>query len=639
MPNRTTKNLQAPRRARAYLAANVGCPVLLLAATEEDAQRYAKDARLFTDEPIVHLPSRGVLYGDVFDPPVVRVGERQRALHALSEAMIVTAGPLAIKEKTPLYAPIRVEGETEIALDDYLSRLVSLGYKRVDRISRHGEFAVRGGIVDIFPSTCRSPVRIEWWGDEVESVRAVSLATQRVVRELEGITVYAASEGDLATLAASSEEGLPEEARRGVHVPGLDRLLLALSPVTAQDLLPQDLEVWVENPAERLPENAEDVVFGLYDDLPEPDLRFVTSASEADQVVSAPPVVTPSSTIREAARNLSMLVDEGSRVFVACSSVGEAKRTVYAFGEIGRVVEQASVVDATLPPGLYAIPKEIEEGFSYPAEHVVVVRRDALFGRGRTKVTRGTRVPSVASFADLRSGDLVVHQTQGVGRFEGLISKEVLGATRDYMKVSYRDGDTLFVPYEQMELLHKYVGDGQKMRLDKLGGSSWAAVTDKVRERVKALAGELLRVQAARASTKGFTFSEDSEWEVELEESFPYQETPDQAATIAAVKADMQSPRTMDRLVCGDVGFGKTEVAVRAAFKAALSGKQVMMLAPTTILVQQHYRTFKDRLGRFAVRVESLSRFSTPSERESILRGFADGEVDVLIGTQAILGV
>ncbi|HZC19888.1 MAG TPA: CarD family transcriptional regulator, partial [Rubrobacteraceae bacterium] len=345
----------------------------------------------------------------------------------------------------------------------------------------------------------------------------------------------------------------------------------------------------MEEPAERLPEDAEDVVFELYADLPEPDLRFVTTASEAAEVISAPPVVTPSSTIREAARKLSMLVNEGLRVFVACSSVGEAKRTVYTFGEIGRAVEEAPVVDAALPPGLYAVPKEIEEGFSYLAEGIAVVRRDALFGRRQAKVARGTRTPSVASFADLKSGDLVVHQTQGIGRFEGLVSKEALGATRDYMQVSYRDGDTLFVPYEQMELLHKYVGDGERMRLDKLGGSSWVAVTDRVRKRVKALAGELLRVQAARASAKGFPFSEDSEWEVELEESFSYQETPDQAAAIAAVKADMQSPRPMDRLVCGDVGFGKTEVAVRAAFKAVLAGKQVMLLAPTTILVQQHY--------------------------------------------------
>ena len=610
--------------------------MLLLSATEEDAERYAKDARVFTDELVVHLPSRGVLYGDVFGPPVVRVGERQRALHFLSQARIVVAGPLATKEKTPLYAPIRLESGTEIGLDAHLSRLVSLGYERVDRISRHGEFAVRGGIVDVFPSTRRSPVRIEWWGDEVESVRAVSLATQRVVRELEGVTIYAAREGDLAALAASSDEDFPEEARRGVHVPGLDRLLLGLGPVTVRDLVPEDIEVWVEEPAEEL---SEDVVFELYDDLPDPDVRFVTTTSEAAEVVSAAPVVAPSSTIREAARKLSMLVDEGLRVFVACSSAGEAKRTVYAFGEIGRAVEEAPVVDMALPPGIYAVPKEIEEGFSYPAEDVAVLRRDTLFGRRRTKAARGAGAPSVASFADLKSGDLVVHQTQGIGRFEGLVSKEVLGATRDYMQVSYRDGDTLFVPYEQMELLHKYVGGGERMRLDKLGGSSWAAVTDRVRKRVKALAGELLRVQAARASAKGFGFSEDSEWEVELEESFPYQETPDQAAAIAAVKADMLSPRPMDRLVCGDVGFGKTEVAVRAAFKAALAGKQVMMLAPTTILVQQHYRTFKERLGRFAVRVESLSRFLTPSERERILRGFADGEVDILVGTHAILGV
>jgi transcription-repair coupling factor (superfamily II helicase) len=643
--NKTTaKNLQAPRRVRAYLAANSARPVLLIAGSEEAAERYAKDARSFTDEPVVHLPSRDALYGDVFGPPVVRVGERQRALNSLSGARIVVAGPLAMREKTPLYEPVHLEGGVEIELDQFLARLVSLGYERVDRVSRHGEFTVRGGIVDVFPSTRRSPVRIEWWGDEIESVRAVSLATQRVVRELEGVTIYAAREGDLAALAAQSDGDLPEEARLGVRLPGLDRLLLNLNPVSPRDFLPQGVEVWAEEPGEGLlaeasEGDAEDVVLELYDEyLPEPDLRFVTSAEGEDvETVSAPPATTPATTIREAGRKLASLVDEGLRVFIACSSVGEAKRTAYTFAEIGRRVEEAGHVDASLAPGIYAVPGEIEEGFSYPAGGVAVVRRDTLFGRRRARPNRTGQTPSIASFADLKGGDLVVHQTQGIGRFEGLVAKEVLGATRDYMQVSYRGGDTLFVPYEQMEFLHKYIG-GEGARLDRLGGSSWAAVTDKVRKRVKALAGELLRIQAARAATEGFAFPEDSEWERELEESFPYQETPDQAATIAAVKADMQAPRPMDRLVCGDVGFGKTEVAVRAAFKAALAGKQVMMLAPTTILVQQHYRTFVERLSRFAVRVESLSRFSTAAERKRALRDFAAGEVDVLIGTHALLG-
>ena len=644
MQNRTRiKDLQAPRRIRAYLAANAERPVLLLAGSEEAAERYAKDVRCFTDESFVHLPSRGVPYGEVFSPPVVHVGERQRSLSSLSGARIVVAGPLALMERTPLYEPLRLEGGVEMELDDCLARLVELGYERVDRISRHGEFTVRGGIVDVFPSTRRSPVRVEWWGDEVESIRAVSLATQRVVRRLEGVVVYAAREGDLASLAAASDEDLPEEARQGVRVPGLDRLLLGLNLISARDLLPQGIEVWAEEPAERLPvedddRGTEDVARELYEDPPEPDLRFVTTADVGNvEIVSAPPVrATPSTTIREAGRRLQSLLDEGLRVFVACSSVGEAKRTAYTLGEVGRSVKEARRVSSSLPLGLYAVPGEVEEGFSYPEGGVAVVRRDTLFGRKRAQGTR-TSSPSVSSFADLKSGDLVVHQAQGIGRFEGLVSKEVLGATRDYMQVSYRDGDTLFVPYEQMELLHKYVG-GETARLDKLGGSSWAVVTDRVRSRVKALAGELLRVQAARANTEGFAFPEDSEWEMELEESFPYQETPDQAAAIAAVKADMQSPHPMDRLVCGDVGFGKTEVAVRAAFKAALSGKQVMMLAPTTILVQQHYRTFTERLGRFAVRVESLSRFSTAAERKRTLRNFAAGEVDVLIGTHALLG-
>jgi transcription-repair coupling factor (superfamily II helicase) len=229
----------------------------------------------------------------------------------------------------------------------------------------------------------------------------------------------------------------------------------------------------------------------------------------------------------------------------------------------------------------------------------------------------------------------VVHDVHGVGRFEGLVAREVLGATRDYMKVSYRGEDVLYVPYEQMELLNRYIGG--EVRLDKLGGASWAKVTDKVRRRVKALAGELMRLHAERENSEGYAFPPDGEWEQELEEDFSYRETPDQESAIAAVKEDMQSTEPMDRLICGDVGFGKTEVAVRAAFKAALSDRQTMMLAPTTILVEQHYRTLVERLKGFAVRVERLSRFSTPAERRRILADFAAGEIDVLVGTHALL--
>src|ERR671910_2701364 len=568
------KDLQAPRRVRAYLAANAERSVLLLAGSEEAAERYAKDARCFTDESVVHLPSRGVLYGDVFAPPVVRVGERQRALNSLSEARIVVAGPLGFMERTPLYEPLRLEGGAEIELDDCLARLVELGYERVDRISRHGEFTVRGGIVDLFPSTRPSPVRVEWWGDEIESVRAISLATQRVVRELETVAVYAAREGDLAALAATSED-FPEETRRGVRVPGLDRLLLDLRPVSPQTLLPDGVEVWREEPQEGVPDGLEGLVRELYDPrTPEPDVEF--TAGEGGEVVSAPPVAAYADTLREAARRLAALVEQGLAVFVACASSGEARRTVYAFGEINRTMREVERVDEGLPPGLYAVGREVEEGFAYPDGGIAVVRRDSLFGRRREARRRPGR--ALASFADLKAGDLVVHAAQGIGRFEGLVAREVLGTTRDYMQVTYRGGDTLLVPYEQMELLHKYVGS-EVVRLDRLGGATWAQVTDRVRSRVKALAGELLQLYAARASTPGFAFPEDGEWERELEESFPYQETTDQEAAIAAVKADMQQPHPMDRLVCGDVGFGKTEVAVRAAFKAALSGKQTMMLA------------------------------------------------------------
>src|ERR687893_798007 len=527
-----TRSFRAPRRIRAYLAANAERPALLLAASEEAAERYAREAEVFTDGTVVHLPSRGAPYGDVFDPAVTRVGRRQRALRSLRSARVGVAAPFPFRERTPLYEPTELAAGTEIELDATLERLVVLGYERVDRVSRPGEFAVRGGIVDVFPSTRRSPVRVEWWGDEIESVRAISLATQRVVRELETVTVYAAREGDLAALAATSED-FPEEARRGVRVPGLDRLLLDLDPVSPRNLLPEGIEVWRKEPQEEVSDHLEGVVHELYDPrTPQPDVEF--TAGEGGEGVSAPPVAAYADTLREAARRLDALVEEGLAVFVACASSGEARRTVYAFGEINRSMREVERVDEGLPAGLYAVGREVEEGFAYPDGGVAVVRRDSLFGRRLEARRRPGR--TLTSFADLKAGDLVVHAAQGIGRFEGLVAREILGTTRDYMQVTYRGGGTLLVPHEQMELLHKYVG-GEVGRLDRLGGATWAQVTERVRRRVKALAGELLRLHALRASTPGFAFPEDSEWERELEESFPYQETTDQEAAIAAVKA------------------------------------------------------------------------------------------------------
>src|ERR687893_519 len=378
-----TRSLRAPRRVRAYLAANGERLALLLTASAEAAERYAREAEVFTDGPVVHLPSRGAPYGDVFDPAVVRVGWRQRALSSLRSARVVVAGPLAFMERTPLYEPMDLAAGTEIELDATLERLAVLGYERVDRISPPGAFAVPG---------------------------------------------------DLAGLATTEEE-LAEEARRGVRVPGLDRLLLGLNPVSPRTMLPEDVEIWREEPQEDVSEEIDGLVHELYDrGMPDPDVEF--SLGEEGETVSAPPVAAFADTLREAARRLDALVEDGLAVFIACSSRGEARRTVYAFGEIHRTMRETPRVDADLPPGLYALPGEVEEGFTYPEGGVAVFRRDSLLGRRREARRTGGR--SLASFADLKVGDLVVHAMQGIGRFEGLVAQEVLGSTRDYMRVSYR---------------------------------------------------------------------------------------------------------------------------------------------------------------------------------------------------------
>ena len=480
---------------------------------------------------------------------------------------------------------------------------------------------MRGGLIDIFPTTGREPIRVELFGDEVEQVRAFSPFTQRALHPVDDAVVYPAAERRLDALDPSNsllleEEGelpsVPEDL-----VPVLDR---------APDLvweLGEVKRVWLEE-------------FGR-DDF---DLK---GASELDPLPSGQPfsfeAQKPAIAARglaEAEKELSGLVRAGNRVVVAFPHKGEALRTQNMLRRIeARVLEEGEGLPAE--PGLVFAIAPARRGFVWRDLALVLLPDSQVFRRRAPRAGRmGGR--ALQSFADLRTGDYVVHEDHGVGKLLGFETKTIANVTRDYLFLAFRGDDRLYVPHEQIGKVSRYIGaDAKAPALSKLGGKAWDRLKARAREGVHELAGDLIRLYAERQQAPGSAYSLDHEWLERLEAEFPYRETEDQQRAIEAVKEDLEAPHPMDRLVCGDVGFGKTEVAIRAAFAVAVNGKQTLMLAPTTILAEQHWNTFRDRYRDFPVRVEMVSRFRSPAETKRVLADFREGKVDVLIGTHRVL--
>jgi transcription-repair coupling factor (superfamily II helicase) len=530
---------------------------------------------------------------------------------------VALAEPLPPPAARP--APIRVAPGEEPGFEELAEACALAGYERVERVEDRGQFAVRGGLVDVFPTTGREPLRIELFGDEIESVRAFSPFTQRALHPVEAATIYPAAERRLDLV----EPSLRDE--EGGQAPG--PIPKDLVPVLRQG---PDL-VWEADAVRRVWEEELGRVLSL------------KGVSELDPLPSGQPFVFEAQRPAIAARGLAEAETElagflraGHRVVVAFPHRGEALRTQNLLRR----------VDAGLLDEGEALPGEAGLRFAVaPARRGFVWRELGLVLLPDTQVFRKRARPrdhrigrALQSFADLRTGDYVVHEDHGVGRLLGFETKTVAGVTRDYLLLQFRGDDRLYVPHEQLGKVSHYIGvDAKAPALSKLGGKAWQLLKSRVRTGVRELAGELLALYAKRQQAAGFSLDLTSDWLERLEAEFPYRETEDQQRAIEAVKEDLEAPRPMDRLVCGDVGFGKTEVAVRAAFAAAVNGKQTLFLCPTTILAEQHYNTFRERFRDFPVNVEMISRFRKPAEAKRILADFAAGKVDVLIGTHRVL--
>jgi transcription-repair coupling factor (superfamily II helicase) len=599
-----------------------GGPLTIVLPDDADARDAAEGAAWFLGEERVGLlASRGVRWGSGLEPPPHLVGERARALEVLAAGGLVCASAVGAAEGLPPAdarpEPNRLRPGDEPGAEALAERLALAGYERSDQAQERGQFAVRGGIVDVFASTGREPVRIELFGDEIESLRAFSPFTQRTLHGLEEAVIHPAAERrlDLAEPWLGDEEAgetppVPEDLVRPLPSPDLvwhrDDVEAAVREELGRNL---DLETAVE-----------------LSELP---------AGQPYAFEAQRPAVAARG-LAEAERDLLAFVRGGSRVIVSFAHRGEALRTKALLRRIEPVVlepgdplpEDPTLVFAVSPARRGFVLRDL--GFALLPDTQVFRKRPP-----RADVRLGR---ALQSFADLRTGDYVVHEDHGVGRLLGFETKTVAGVTRDYLFLAFRGDDRLYVPHEQIGKVSRYVGaDGHVPALSKLGGKAWQAIKSRARAGARELAGELLALYARRQRAEGVAYEVDGDLVEQLEASFPYEETTDQRAAIEVVKEDLETPRPMDRLVCGDVGYGKTEVAVRAAFAVAANSRQTLMLSPTTILAQQHWNTFRERYRDLPVRVEMVSRFRKPADVKRILADYREGKVDVLIGTHRVL--
>ena len=595
-------------------------PLVCLFPEDEHARDAAEAMAWYAPAETIGLfPSRGVRIDSGLQPPVHLVGERSRALAVLAAGGFVCASARALADRIPpsTLGPRRFASPSVTSSASRASsrQLALAGYERAERADERGQIAVRGGLIDVFPSTGREPIRIEFFGDEIEQLRVFSPFTQRALHPISDAIVYPAAERRL------DEPALESEAEREGAV---DLVLPIARPI---DLVWQPEDVrrgWAEEG-----EDAGELALAVAAEL-DPFPRAQAHSFEAQRPAIA------ARGLAEAETELSSFVRQGRRVIVAFPHRGDALRTQRLLRRVeAHVAEESEPLSSD--PSVTFVVSPARRGFVWRDLGLAVLPDVQVF-RKRPPRSDARLGRALQSFADLRTGDYVVHEDHGVGRLIGFETKEVAGVTRDYLYLAFRGEDRLYVPHEQLPKVSRYVGaDAQAPGLSKLGGKAWQNLKSRARASVRELAGELLALYARRQQAPGFSFEVGGDWLERLEASFPFRETDDQLQAIEAVKEDLEAGRPMDRLVCGDVGFGKTEVAVRAAFVAALNGRQTLVLCPTTILAEQHWNTFRERFRDFPIAVEMVSRFRTRADQTRILDEFKDGKVEVLVGTHRIL--
>ncbi len=659
-------------------------PIVVACPTGTMAAQLADDLQQFLGrDDVVLFPAWETLPFERVSPAVETMGQRLELLWRLRQPdrrpRIIVAGVRALLQKLGPGAaqtePIAVAPNAIVDPDELGARLVAFGYRREELVEHRGEFARRGAIVDVFPSTADAPIRIDLWGDEVDRLTTFSVMDQRSLADLAGATIFPAREltpttsvrERAARLVATEPWGREhwERLAEGAHFDGMeswvpwlvddDQLLTDLLPDTAKVLLVEPRRM--RDRATELLAEEDDLAKALASTWArDADKEFPRLHAEPDRLLatvgafwtidSSPE--TPDTPVVLASgwgpvggdgsgltQRLAALLAQGYTVTVAADGTGSAGRLreILLDHEL-----DFRVLDGPGKPGTGAIVvAPIHRGCTIPNAKLAIVAEADLTGRRRAhRASRPRQRQGTTTFEDLKPGNYVVHHIHGVGHYEGMVKRTIGGVERDYLLVAYKGGDKLYVPSDQIDTLRQYVG-GEAPALHRLGGSDFAKSKSRVRSAVREIAQELVVLYQTRVNASGHAFGQDTPWQREMEEAFPYVETPDQKRAIDDIKGDMERAYPMDRLVCGDVGFGKTEVAIRAAFKAIQEGKQVAVLAPTTLLASQHGNTFADRFAGYPIRVEVLSRFLTAREAKQVLEGLRSGEIDCVIGTHRLL--
>jgi transcription-repair coupling factor (superfamily II helicase) len=698
----------------AALADHRGGPALVITPGEHEATIMAEDlAALLPGKTILPFPTLQLLPYQVLAAGREAAVSRLKVLEALAgrEPVVVVATMEAfIRRLTP--PEVFNAGSVRLSVGDrwdphrLKARLVDMGYERCDLVEGRGQFSARGGIIDIFPMTLASPVRLEFFDDEVDSVRVFDVDTQRSVEKLSTVTLWPAAElvvdgksrqsalekieseysaqskrlarsgsSEAGRNLASLREEVLDRIGEGLYFPGMEQFLPYFypHPVTLADYFPPDMLVLVDEP-QRLKELAgvihkerSETYTGLlsagkllpgqyngyiqWEDVQKSLHRLL--AVYLSFLPRQPQNISPGNLVNFPAKGMHAFL---GRMEIVTDEVANWKRAGYAVaimagsadqaGQLLKVMRDAKIdayrtdtlADDIAQGNVVITADRLSGGFELPTGRLAVITGAELFGRQKKARARERSGRRMEPFTDLKTGDYVVHINHGIGRYTGIEKLDIGGLQKDYLAIKYAGEDKLYVPTDQVGLIQKYLGgDAESPKLSRMGGAEWNRVKGRVREAVREMAKELLVLYAARESAPGYAYGADTVWQKEFEAAFPYEETPDQLRAAEEVKRDMERKRPMDRLLCGDVGYGKTEVALRAAFKAVMDGKQVAVLVPTTILAQQHFNTFRERFSPYPIGLEMLSRFRTHREQKKILHDLALGKLDIVIGTHRLV--
>lgn len=664
--------------SKAYLIAgfieHLNKSVLIINPRIHEAEQLYEDLKTFCPAmrgekgaaPLVvdYFPSLEVLPYEENPASDEIIGQRFAILERLSKGeriALVTSLPAvfySISNPKDILT-IKVSTKETLSRDTLLEDIVMLGYERVSLTQERGDFSCRGGIVDIFPISSEYPVRIELFGDTIESIRQFDPDTQRSIGFLNEVEIFPRQEAAEKTssifdylpndcliiiddkttikqefMRLKKETGsLYQEAckKQNGTLPPPDQIMLGL-----EDILHHQGMLYLED-------NNPLTLFANGDNtINSPLLKEGFGCGDETYLVSTAPAPNLGGKLEPLMQKLKEYIRDGYTIILSVNYQGQAQRLQELLKEHGLEGMLDSDVDSKIVSGIFIVVSSIVCGFDFPELHLLLMSDKEIFGKfgilHRRKFSRLTKNVPIESFTELNLGDLVVHIHHGIGRYLGLTTTIVEGKNRDFLLIEYAEGDRLYVPVDQLGLIHKYIGSKDSQpQIFRLHDKGWKRTKERVQKEIESMAKELVEIYAARGALHGHAFSGDTTWQYEFESGFVYEETPDQIRAIEEIKRDMENPVPMDRLVCGDVGYGKTEVAIRAAFKAVMDGKQVAVLVPTTILAFQHYSTFTERFIGFPVNIQMLSRFKGPKEQKEIVSEIVNGKVDIIIGTHRLL--